>query len=117
MVTTSNHTDHARMRGLLKGAFTEKALRHHEGIIQSCVYLLISSLRQTAPSGISVNTVVWLNYAIFDIVGDLGFGEPFDRLRNSADHPWVFMIFSSIRIFSFAAATRYYPLDTALSSK
>lgn len=108
--TTPNYTDHARMRGLLKGAFTERALQDQESVIQSYVDLLISSLHDKASSGVSVDMVDWFNYTTFDIVGDLGFGEPFDCLGNSAYHPWVSMIFDSLRVYVLAAATRYYPL-------
>ncbi|CAD6591326.1 MAG: hypothetical protein ASARMPREDX12_005077 [Alectoria sarmentosa] len=101
--TTPNYRDHARRRGLLKGAFTEKALQDLESVIQSYVDLPISSLHDKASSGLSVNMVNWF-------VGDLGFGEPFDCLVDSAYHPWVSMIFDSLRVYVLAGATRYYPL-------
>ena len=111
MISTSNYTDHARMSGLLKGAFTEKALRDQEHIIQSYVNLLVSSLRETVCSGNTINIVKWFNCVTFDIVGDLGFGEPFDCLRNGAYRPWVSMVYDASRmLFAFAAAARFYPL-------
>ena len=115
LITTSSQTDHARMRGLLRGAFTEKALRDQSHIIEYYVKLLISSLREKASSGVSVNMVDWVNYTTFDIIGDLGFGEPFDCLRNNAYHPWVSLLTDSLRIFVFAAATRFYPLVETVS--
>ncbi len=117
LITTSNHTDHARMRGLLRGAFTEKALRDQGHIIEYYVKLLISSLREKASSGVSVNMVDWFNYTTFDIIGDLGFGEPFDCLKTNAYHPWVSLITDYLRIFSLAAATRFYPLVEIVSMK
>lgn len=110
MITTSNYMDHTRMNGLLKRAFTEKALQDQEYIIQSYVNLLVSSLREKTSSGTSINMVDWFNYVTFDIIGDLGFGEPFDCLKNTAYHPWVSMVFYARRMFGFAAATRFYPL-------
>ena len=117
MVTTPNHADHARMQALLRGAFTEKALQDQEGIIQSYVNLLISRLRETASSGTAVNMVDWFSYVTFDVIGDLGFGEPFDCLRKSAYHPWVSMISDSLIYFSIALATRYYPLVEFITMK
>ena len=108
---TSNYTDHARMSGLLKGAFTEKALRDQEHIIQSYVNLLVSSLRETACSGNSINIAKWFNCVTFDIIGDLGFGEPFDCLKNGAYHPWVSMIFDAFKMLAFAAASSLLPSD------
>ena len=110
VITAFDYTAHARMRGLLHGAFTEKALQDQELIIQFHVDLLISNLREKASSGIIVDMVDWFDYATFDIIGDLAFGEPFDCLRNSAYHPWVSMIFNSIRALTIAFAARYYPL-------
>lgn len=115
--TTPNYTDHARMRKLLKGSFTEEALKDQEHIIQSYVNLLISRLREKAPMGVSFNVVDWFNYTAFDIVGDLGFGEPFNCLRDSACHPWVSMISNSIRAYPLGAATRYYPLVESIVMK
>ena len=101
---TSNYEDHARMSGLLKGAFTEKALRDQEHIIQSYVNLLVSSLRETACSGNSINIAKWFNCVTFDI------SEPLDCLKNGAYHPWVSMVFDAFKMLAFAAAARYYPL-------
>jgi hypothetical protein len=38
-----------------------------------------------------------LDYTTFDIIGDLAFGDPFGCLETSAMHPWVNMIFDSIK--------------------
>ena len=115
LINTPDPAAHARMLGLLNGAFTDKALHNQEHIIQSYVDLLISRLHEKASSSVSINMVDWLNYTTFDIIGDLAFGEPFDCLRNSVYHPWVSMIFESLRMYSLAAAARYYPIvETAL---
>lgn len=98
------------MWGLLKGAFAEKALQDQEGIIHSYVDLLVSHLRDKASSSNSFDVVDWFNYTTFDIIADLGFSEPFDCLINSAYHPWVSMLFDSLRFSVLAAAALYYPL-------
>lgn len=108
LITTPNPVAHARMLDLLNEAFTEKALHNQEHLIQFYVNLLISRLREKASS--DINVVDWFSYMTFDIIGDLAFGEPFDCLKNSVYHPWVSMIFDAIKLYSLAAATRYYPL-------
>lgn len=45
----------------------------------------------------------------FDIIGDLEFGEPFGCLETLDYHPWVKLIFDSIRFVSFSYALAYYP--------
>lgn len=39
----------------------------------------------------------WYNWTTFDVIGDLAFGEPFGCLENSNYHPWVSLIFQSIK--------------------
>lgn len=117
MSGTPNYADHARQRGVLKGVFTEKALQDQESIIQSYVDLLISTLRDKASFGSPVDMVEWFNYTTFDIIGDLGFGEPFDCLRHSAYHPWVSMALDFFKYYALASAVRYYPLLEIVSMK
>lgn len=52
----------------------------------------------------------WFNYTIFDVFGDLGFGESFNCLENSRYHPWISLLFNSVKAASFFAAVRFYPL-------
>lgn len=39
----------------------------------------------------------WYNWTTFDIIGDLAFGEPFGCLQDASYHPWVSLVFSSIK--------------------
>ena len=110
---TPDPVAHARMLGILNEAFTEKALQNQESIVQFYVDLLISRLRERASS--DINVVDWFNYMTFDVIGDLAFGESFNSLKNSVYHPWVSMIFDSLKMYSLAAATRYYPLVEKVS--
>jgi cytochrome P450 len=52
----------------------------------------------------------WFHYTTFDIFGDLGFGESFDCLQHSRYHPWIALLFNSVKAASFVVATRFYPL-------
>ena len=116
VVTTADVDDHARMRRVLNYAFTPTALKAQEPIIESYVDLLISRLREKAVSSqenhgdsVVLNMVDWYNYVAFDIVSDLGFGEPLNCLKEEVLHPWVAMIFNFIKGMTLAASTRYYP--------
>jgi hypothetical protein len=46
----------------------------------------------------------WYNYTTFDIIGDLAFGESFDCLQDSSYHPWVKIIFESLREVAYIRA-------------
>lgn len=60
--------DHSRMKRVLAHAFSEKALREQEPLIQGYVNLLMISLREVAVTG-PLNIVSWYELVAFDIVG------------------------------------------------
>lgn len=116
MVTTPSEDDHTRMRTVLNYAFTEKALKSQEPIIQTYVQLMVDRLRETVDAqernkgeGATVNILDWYNFFFFDVVGDLGFGESFGCLRDGAYHTWVSMVFQYMKGLTLAAATKYWP--------
>jgi cytochrome P450 len=119
-IIQSNDQDHSRFRRLLSHAFSDSSLRSQEPIIKGYVDLLIQRLRENStPEGENaqagqsktkpLNLVAWYNFATFDIIGDLAFGEPFDCLKNSAYHVWVKIIFSSAKFGAYANISRRLP--------
>lgn len=58
------------------------------------VNLLLKQLHQESSNGGSgvekkaLNIEAWYNYATFDLVGDLVFGQSFGCLEGSDYHPW-----------------------------
>lgn len=118
-IVSATKADHSRYRRLLLHAFSEKALRDQEPILQSYVSLLIRRLREiTASSGSGVaviNIVEWYNFVTFDIIGDLGFNESFHCLDESRYHPWVKTLFDYFKVIGLGAACRLLPpLDKIL---
>ena len=51
----------------------------------------------------------WMNYTTFDITGDLMFGESFDCLKDNRLHPWIQLIFNSIKAISIAGIAAQFP--------
>lgn len=43
-------------------------------------------------------------------MGDLVFGESFNCLESSAYHPWVELIFDSVKVGTFVRCSKYWPL-------
>lgn len=117
MLQTTIIDDHVRMRKLMDPAFSYKSLKAQEAIIQSYVTLLMTKLREKAVDAGAVNMVDWFNFTIFDIVGDLAFGESFGCLQDSRYHAWIAMIFNYIKSYVFGAMTRYYPIFEAIFMK
>lgn len=117
-ILNASDADHARQRRLLSHAFSEKALREQESLVQHYVDLLVEKLQaECAGSRSSVDIMKWYNYTTFDIIGDLAFGEPFDCLRNNRYHTWVTMVFQSAKMSLFQRLLHLYPWLESLFNK
>lgn len=106
----ATEADHTRQKRLLTHAFSERAMRDQEPLIQSYIDLFIARVRELSKGGQRVNVEEWLNFLTFDIIGDLAFGEPFGCLTEANYHPWVATIFQSIKTGTFLRALSIYPL-------
>jgi cytochrome P450 len=110
---------HARYRRAIDPGFTERAVLMQESIVQDYVDRFITKMRamaNAAPDKATVvNIVQWYNYVTFDLIGDLGFGEPFGCLESEGYHPWMSLIFNSLKAATQFATLRFYPpFDTML---
>ncbi|OJD28891.1 cytochrome p450 [Diplodia corticola] len=96
-IIRTNDEDHARHRRLLAHAFSDKALREQEPLINKYVSLLVEKLSDAASAADGIDMVRMYNYCTFDIMGDLAFGEPLGLLEQSDYTPWVASIFGAIK--------------------
>lgn len=94
-----SNADHSRYRRLLSHAFSEKALRDQEPLMNAYFDQLISRLKERA--GSPQDMVQWFNFVTFDIIGDLTLGESFDCLRQSELHPWVSLLYKFLKMSTF----------------
>jgi len=104
--------NHQRFRKAMEPGFTDRAVRAQESVIQSYSNLFISHLDEIvskASDGAVVNIVRWYEFTVFDLIGDLGFGESFNCLQSNELHSWVSLIFNSLRAATLNASLRYYP--------
>ncbi|KAI8939232.1 hypothetical protein NX059_005058 [Plenodomus lindquistii] len=95
-IITANEEEHTRMRRNLSHAFSDKALRSQESMIQSYVDLLINRVGEHGRQGKSIDLMRWYNYATFDIISDLAFGVPLYCLRDSNNHTWIDLVYGSV---------------------
>lgn len=113
IVTETDPTEHARIRKLLASAFTEQAVNAQEDTVQYYANLLVAQLKERAitPDGNGgiFDMTSWLNFFTFDLVGDLGFGEPFGCLEKGQYHPWIDVVINFPKGLVYFAAARYYP--------
>ncbi|KAJ6441498.1 isotrichodermin C-15 hydroxylase [Purpureocillium lavendulum] len=107
---------HPRMRKMIAPAFSDKVLREQESMVQDYVELFILRLHEQADGESKglVDMVKWFNFFTFDIIADMTFGESFNCLRDSDYHPWVRMLFKSVRAISLNSAIRRYPFFQAI---
>ncbi|EED21160.1 cytochrome P450, putative [Talaromyces stipitatus ATCC 10500] len=109
-----NGEKHRRLRRLLAHAFSDRALRAQEDILQSYVESLISQLRKRAAT-FDTNTVDmmrWFNYITFDIIGDLSFGDSFGLLEKGIWQRYLSSIFGLLQFgVRYRAIKRTFPLS------
>lgn len=98
------------MRRNLSHAFSDKALRQQETLVQGYVDLLVHRLGEHATEGKEVDIMRWYNYTTFDVIADLSFGEPLYCLRDNQYHRWVELVFSSLKAVGLLATRKKYPI-------
>ncbi|KAJ0365207.1 hypothetical protein COL26b_012198 [Colletotrichum chrysophilum] len=103
----SNRADHQRFRRALAHGFSAQTMLAQQPIIKQYVDKLFEKLRETSQGGSRpVDVERWFNFTTFDVIGDLAFGEPFGCLENETYHPWVDIIFKSIKNIAFLTSSR-----------
>ncbi|MCJ1270923.1 hypothetical protein MMC22_010820 [Lobaria immixta] len=111
-IFTAGDVDHSRLRRLLIPAFSDNAIGDQEALVQLNVNLLIKQLRGRLHDSFSkgkVDMSAWLNWATFDIIGELAFGEPFGCLQAGTYHPWVSLVFENVKAVAVLQAIRQFP--------
>jgi cytochrome P450 len=107
------HDTHARIRKTLAPAFTLRALKEQEPLLQTGVALLIQKFQEKVTNldgtSDSFDIIPWFNFTAFDIFGDIAFGETFDCLQTSNYHPFVALICESIKANSVVISIRLFP--------
>jgi cytochrome P450 len=109
-VVNAPREQHGRLRRQIAHGFSEKAMRDQEPLIRGYVDLLMERLHEFCAAGSSVVISDWYNYATFDIIGDLAFGEPFGCLQGSNLDGWIKGIFDAGRLGIILQALSFYPL-------
>ena len=106
--------DHSRMRRVLDHAFSTKAFLEQQPVLESYIRKLISCLRDQANGDGNakgkIDLVKWCNWTSFDIIGDFSFGEPFNCLRDHANHPWLSTIFDNLKVVILVGILNRFPV-------
>ena len=112
-ILNADDEDHARIRKAWGYGFSDKALKDQEPLIARHVEMLITRIRQHVDSGTGdavLDIVQWYNFCVFDIIGDLAFGESFGCLEGQKYHSWIETIIHHFKAAVLMSACRFYPL-------
>lgn len=93
---------HRPRRRVYAHAFSDRALREQEPLIQGYVDFLVKVIKEDLKNNpdIKMDISKLLNCCTFDVMADLTFGEPLGLLQQSEYTPWVASIFQKIRNIS-----------------
>lgn len=112
---------HARVRKLLAPAFSERAVREQEYLVQRLVDQFISSLKKRTTKAYFPNEkgitdmTAWFIFETFDVLSSLAFGAPMGSLEKGDYHPWVSVVYGAIKHSMFVqAAWRLKPYHRIL---
>ncbi|KAB8242340.1 cytochrome P450 [Aspergillus flavus] len=102
---------HGRQKRAILRAFSERAMKSHEHLLRPFVDSLIQKLQHasTSTEGGAVDLTEWYNYIMFDFMAHELFGQSLGCLENGVNHPWVDMLFGSIKVWAFLSQSKYFP--------
>lgn len=108
-IIVANEAGHSHFRKIFSPFFSDKALRQNESVIVRNIDLLVQKLQEHIKgTGGVADMVKWYNWATFDIIGDLIYGESFDCLKKADYHPWLAVVLQNIRLSSYVALMERY---------
>ncbi|PVH97408.1 cytochrome P450 ClCP1 [Periconia macrospinosa] len=102
---------HARFRRALTPAYSEKSVKEYEPVIRSYFDKLLSKINKRIEiNGTStiVDIVEWVNFATFDIIGELSWSRSYECLDKGAGHSFMGVLLH-FKAFLIAASISYYP--------
>ncbi|CAG9984159.1 unnamed protein product [Clonostachys byssicola] len=95
----TDRENHARMRRIVSHGFSASSMLKQQPVIKLYVDKFIQQLYNNCQDGnAKLNVCAWFNHVTFDIIGDLSFGESFGCLETGRMHPWVGMIFATVKV-------------------
>ncbi|KAJ6009297.1 hypothetical protein N7522_004313 [Penicillium canescens] len=94
---------HAPVRRMMAPAFSERAVKKQEALVQECLDHMMTSLRKRnglehfpREDGV-VNMAAWFNFEVFDVLSSLAFGASIGSLESGQYHPWIKVIYGAIK--------------------
>lgn len=109
---------HRRQKKAILRAFSDSALRDHELVLLPYVDMLIEKLGQRCAGKADeegyVDLTKWFNYVIFDFMAQELFGKPLGCLEEASYHPWVEVLFGTVKAWAYLAIPKFFPSTAIL---
>lgn len=104
-IQTIDNYEHGRKRRILNMAFSDKALRSFEPRVQANVDRWCELLAEEIPEGgdwsSSVNVADWVNWLVFDVMGDLCLGRSFEMKEKNSNMRYIIELMASMMEFMY----------------
>ncbi|POS72772.1 hypothetical protein DHEL01_v208832 [Diaporthe helianthi] len=115
---TATTENHSRVRRLFSPAFSERALKQQEPLFRKYADLLAYKISEVGEDGDKpVEMTQLLNFATFDVMAELCFGQPLGLLAKNEYSQWVKSIFESLKMLPIASIINYYPILNAIFTR
>jgi cytochrome P450 len=101
----ANRKNHSRFRRAFAASFSDRGMQNQQPLIRGYVDLFIQGLARKSGKE-PQDMTAWFNWATFDIIGALTFGESFGCLENQRMHPWIEAIFGNVKGVSIMGALK-----------
>ncbi|KAH8898291.1 cytochrome P450 [Thozetella sp. PMI_491] len=105
LLSEPNAARHAELRRMFSPAFSEKAVRGQEPLMQKYADLMVDRSRKTK----TVNIAKLFDLTLFDFMSELTFGQPLGLLEGGEYSPWVGTIFQTLKILPLIQMIYFYP--------
>jgi cytochrome P450 len=110
---------HRRQKKAILRAFSDSAMREHERVLLPYVEMLVEKLGERCVGaaaiegdrndGEYVDMTEWFNYVIFDFMSHELFGKPLGCLDQASYHPWVEVLFGTVKAWAYLAIPKFFP--------
>jgi cytochrome P450 len=107
IVNVQDPAEHTRMRRAVARAFTDKALRVHEPLVNEVVNLCIDQL--ALREGQTLELQHWFTLISFDVITDLAMGESFGSVLKGERHPWPKFFQGAMRMMNLGVPLQRFP--------
>ncbi|EJP62380.1 Cytochrome P450 CYP65T7 [Beauveria bassiana ARSEF 2860] len=106
----AEEADHDRYRKAMSHAFSPRGLLQQEPVVNGYIDMLMGRLHEQAARGASVDMTMWYTLTLFDVIGDLAFGQSFGGLRDQVLHSTISFTFEAFKLLTFLEAGASFPI-------